>query len=288
MSVRAKGGAMLDSLAVLFDVFPYAIGAGIIISVVCATLGVFVVLKRVVFIGITLSQTAAAGIALAFMLHLPALLGAGILTLLTVTLLAYPYESQRVPRDAVLGAVFLFSSALSILIVSKSGFGLAEVQALLYGDLIVTSPADFRNIVLILVPVLIIFLVFLRPILFTFLDRDQARVLGLSAAFWEILFFYLLGFAASGASKVGGALLIFCYLTIPAMIGLLLAGRLWKVMLISASVACLTTLAGIYLSYETDLPTNQTIVMLHCGLLAAAAAYRALTPLFRLSRNSGA
>ena len=238
---------MIENITVLLDVFPFAIGGGLIIAAVCAALGVFVVLKRVVFIGIALSQAAAAGIASSFVFHLPPMLGAGLLSMLTVTLLAYPYESRRVPRDAVLGAVFVFASALSILIVSKSGFGLTEVQSLLYGDLIVTSERDFWVIVFTLGPVIACFLIFLRPILFTFLDRDQARVMGLRAGVWELVFFYLLGIATSGSSKVGGSLLVFCYLTIPAMIGLLLSNRLWKVMVLSIVIACFATLMGLYI-----------------------------------------
>lgn len=269
---------MPEDLLVLFEVFPYAIAAGLIISTVCALLGVFVVLKRVVFIGITLSQTAAAGIALAFLLGLPSMLGAGVLTMLTVVMLAIPYESRRVPRDAALGAAFLFSSALSILIVSKSGFGLAEVQALLYGDLIVTSARDFRNVMWFLAPVLVVFLAFLRPIYCVFLDRDQAVVLGLRAGVWELLFFCLLGLATSGASKVGGALLVFSYLTVPAMIGLMHASRLSSVMAVSVAVALLATIAGIYVSYITDLPTNQVIIVLQCLMLVAGVLVRAALP----------
>ncbi len=275
----------MDDIAVLLDVFPYAIAGGLLIAVVCSALGVFVVLKRVVFIGIALSQAAAAGIALSFVFHLPPMLGAGLLSLVTVTLLAYPYESRRVPRDAVLGAVFVTASALSILIVSKSGFGLTEVQSLLYGDLIVTSERDFWIMLFTLGPVLICFLVFLRPILFTFLDRDQARVIGLRAGVWEIVFFYLLGIATSGASKVGGSLLVFCYLTIPAMIGLLLCNRLWKVMVVSIVVAAMATLVGLYLSYMSDFPTNQTIIVLHTAVLLLASGYRLSIPLILRIRH---
>ena len=276
---------MMHELAVLLDVFPYAIGAGLIIAGVCSILGVFVVLKRVVFIGIALTQSSAAGIALAFMVGAPPMAGAALLSSLTVALLAFPYESRRIPRDAVLGAVFVFAAALSILIVSRSGFGLTEVQALLYGDLIVASPRDFRVLALVLGAVILCFLCCFRPILFTFLDRDQARVLGLKTGFWELLFFLLLGLATSGASKVGGSLLVFCYLTVPAMIGLLLADRLPLAILVSATVACLATLAGIYLSYKGDLPTNQTIIVLHCAALASVALYRVAMPRVRRLRH---
>lgn len=276
---------MMNDFTVLLEVFPYAIGAGLVIAVVCASLGVFVVLKRVVFIGIALTQSAAAGIALAFMVGVPPMVGAMLLSLSAVAMLAYPYESQRVPRDAVLGTVYVFASALSILIVSKSGFGLTEVQSLLYGDLIVTSPRDFWILLATLGLVFACFLFFFRPILFSFLDREQARTLGMKPGAWELLFFLLLGFAVSGASKVGGSLLVFCYLTVPAMIGLLLANRLWLTLVISSAAACMSTLVGIYISYKADLPTNQTVIALLCLLLVLVGSYHIFVPRIRRLRH---
>ncbi len=265
---------MWENIAILWEMFPYAVGSGLIIATVCATLGVFVILKRVVFIGIALSQVAAAGIALAFLLHIPPVAGAGLLALLAVTLLAYPYETERVPRDAMLGTVFVAASAVSILIVSKSGFGLEEVKALLYGDLILASQRDFLVILVVLLPVLAILLAFMRPIVYTFVDREQGRVLGIRVLFWELLFFYLLGIAVSGASNVGGALLIFCYLTVPPMAGLLLCNRLAHVIWVSVAVACISTLVGLYLALIHDLPANQVITAVACVCLVCAALMR--------------
>ena len=263
-----------QDLTVIWEMFPYAVLSGLLIATVCALLGVFVVLKRIVFIGIALSQVAAAGIALAFLLHFPPILGAAAATLLCVTVLACPYETERVPRDAVLGAVFLLASALSILIVAKSGFGLDEVKALLYGDLIITGKTDLLLISCILLPVLAVFLLFLRPIVYTFVDREQARVLGIRTFLWELLFFYLLGIAVSGSSNMGGALLVFCHLTVPPMAGMLLCRRLWNVVAVSVGIACASTLLGIYLSFRFDLPTNQLITVVAGGFLLVAAVVR--------------
>ena len=276
---------MRHDLHVLFTLFPYAIVGGILISAVCAILGVFVVLKRVVFIGIALSQVAAAGIAVAFMLHWPPIIGAGLLTFIAVTLLAGPYEFQRIPRDGVLGMVFVTASALSILIVSKSGFGLEEIRALLYGDLILTSRYDLITILVTVVPVAVLLLLFLRPILLTFVDREQARVLGIRAVFWELFFFYLLGIAISGASRIGGAMLVFCYLTAPPMTGMLLSRRLWWVMIIAVVVAVVSTLIGLYFSYRWDFPTNQSITVVTAGFLIIAAISRLIPKMFSRRAN---
>ena len=261
---------MWENMRTIFEMFPEAAIAGAAISSVCAMLGVFVILKRVVFIGIALSEVAACGIAAAIMCHIHPFLGAAALTLATVTVLSYPFENNRLPRDAVLGVVFVLASAASILIVAHSGFGLQDVKALLYGDLILTSDADLKLILWIFIPVGVYLLTFLRPTLYTFLDRETARVLGLRVVLWELLYFFALGLAVSAASKVAGALLVFCYLVVAPSTALLLSRKLWLVLLMSVIAAVAATMSGLYVSFSRDLPTNQTIAATACVVFGCA------------------
>lgn len=261
---------MLDSLLTLFASFPYALATGLLVAVVSALLGVFVILKRVVFIGIALSEIAACGVATAMLAGLAPIAGAIVFTLAAVALLAGPFESRRIPRDALLGVLFVAASSLSVLLVSRSGMGLHEVKALLYGDLILASRADFIALSLLLLPVLAGLLLFLRPMLYAFLDRDAATVLGVKPARWDLLFFLLLGLAVAAASKVAGALLVFCYLIVPASIALLLARKLSRVLLLSVAIAVVITLSGLGASFATDLPTNQTICVVAAATLPLA------------------
>ena len=263
---------MFETLMTLCLSFPYAILAGLMIGVVCALLGVFVILKRVVFIGIALSEVAACGVALALLMGVPPFAGALALTLLAVCLLAIPFEGHRVSRDAVLGVLFVAASSLSVLLVSGSGHGLREVKALLYGDLILTSRTDAFVVCGVTLPAFAYLLLFMRPTLYAFMDREAAVVLRVRPARWELLFFVVLGLVVAAASKVAGAVLVFCYLIAPAAAALLRARRLWLVSLLAGLFAALSTLTGIGISFVTDLPTNQTICAVACLLLALCGA----------------
>jgi len=260
---------MMENVQDILDLFPDAVIAGMVLAAVCAMLGVFVILKRVVFIGIALSEVAACGIAAAMIYGVHPFLGAAALTLATVVVLSYPFEGNRLPRDAILGIIFVLASATSILLVAKSGFGLEEVKALLYGDLILTSEKDLRIILATFVPVGLCLLVFIRPTLYTFLDREAARALGIRVALWELLYFFSLGLAVSAASKVAGALLVFCYLVVAPSTALLLSRRLRVVVVVAALAAIAATAVGLYVSFTQDLPTNQTIAAVACLALGA-------------------
>jgi ABC-type Mn2+/Zn2+ transport system permease subunit len=276
---------MINDIATLWRFFPDAVVAGVVIAAVCAVLGVFVILKRVVFIGIALSEVAACGIAAAMIAGVHPFVGAGLLTLAAVAILAYPFEVNRIPRDAILGIVFVLASSLSILLVSQSGFGLHEVRALLYGDLILTNRQDLTIILMALVPVLAAVLVFLRPMLHTFMDRDGAKVLGIRVVLWELLFFFALGLAVSAASKVAGALLVFCYLVVAPSAALLLSRRLGVVLGLAVLLAVASTLGGLAWAVSRDLPANQTIAVAACGLLGLALAWRGVRRLLARGRS---
>lgn len=260
---------MFDSLTPMICQFPQALAGGLLTAGVCSLLGVFMVLRRVVFIGITLSEVAALGIALALGQGLPPLLGASLLTVGAVSFLALPTGKRRLPAEASMGVVFVAASALAILLVARSGFGLQEVKALIYGDLILISGRDLVIMATVLLPCAGAVLLFMRPILLTMLDRDLARVQGMRVLAWELLFFYCLGLAVSASSQAAGALLVFAYLVAPSSAALLLSHRMKLVLLWSVLAALAFTMAGLAWSFGSDLPANQSIAVLLCAWFAA-------------------
>jgi manganese/iron transport system permease protein len=262
---------MHDAFRCLYCQFPEALIGGALIAVVFSLFGVFVILNRAVFIGITLSEVASCGVAASLMTGCPPLVGSTVFVLGAVSLLAAPLESKRIPRDTLMGVIFVAASAMTILLVSRSGSGLQEIQALLYGDLILTSQAELKTLLWILVPALLSFLLFIRPTLYTFLDRDSAKVLGIKVVIWELLFFILLGIIIAAASRIAGALLIFCYLVVCPATALVISKRMVPVLLIAPLTGLFGTWLGMSLSFKYDFPTNQTICVLSCILFACAA-----------------
>jgi len=256
------------------QLFPEAVICGTIMAAVCSAFGVFVVLKRIVFISIALSEAATCGLALALVFHASPLACSALVAGAVVFLLALPEKRHHLPKDVVLGTVFLLASSASVLLVAQSGFGLEEIKAMLYGDLIVSGPRDRWVLLLTGVPALAMLLLFLRPVLYAFLDREAALVMGIRCWVWEGLFFFLLGLVVSGASKSGGALLVFCLLVVVPATALLLARRLWTAIGLAAAIGVLTTWAGLLAAYRADLPANPTIIGLACLLFGAVGAGR--------------
>ncbi|MFH1060010.1 MAG: metal ABC transporter permease [Pseudomonadota bacterium] len=279
---------MFEGLVQVAALFPQALLAGVAVAVACSLLGVLAVLRRVIFIGITLSEVANLGVALGLAWGLPHLPLAGGLTLAAAAALAMPRGYGRLTREAVLGVVFVLASSLAILVVAKSGFGLGEVKALLYGDLLLATPADARLMLAVLGPVVLVLLVCLRPIAFSFLDRDAAQVLGLRVAWWELVYFACLGLAVAAAAKAAGAILVFGHLVIAPSAALVLCRRLGWALVWAAGLAVAATLAGLGWSFAADLPASQCICVVEGLLLGAALLGRLALGLVRRGRAPGA
>ena len=160
--------------------------------------------------------------------------------------------------------------------VSRSGMGLLEVKALLYGDLLLASTHDFVQIAMIHIPLLACLLLFLRSLLFSFMDNAGARVAGIPVRVLELAFFIALGMLISSAAKTAGSLLVFCYLVVPSATGLLLSRKLWAVMLLSVLCGVASTLIGLTISYHWDLAGNQCIIIVACALLVGLPTVKTL------------
>jgi len=253
-----------QNLSDCISLFPYGFWAGILLSISCTLIGIFVILKRITFIGITLSQVSAFGIAAGLAFHINPFITAFCSALLTVIILSLPYESKSITRESIMGFIFVLSSALSILIVANSGFGLDKVKALLYGKLILTSKVDFIIISIFSTISIIFILLFLRPIVYCFMDRECSITLHLNPTLFEILYFACLGFLVASASKIAGSLLIFSYLILPSTLALCITRSIKSAMVAGSLFSVLATLIGFSYSFEKDLPTNQVIIVSLC------------------------
>ncbi len=260
---------MFSSFAACWHLFPKAMLCGLVMAISCGTIGVFVLLHRVVFISIALTECAICGIAAAAVWHFHPFVGAATACLLAVLFLSQDWDNSALPRDAILGALYVAAAALSVLLVSRSGMGLLEVKAMLYGDLILASNADLWLLALVQMPILGCGLLFLKPILYTLLDRNAAKLMGIPVKIVEFMFFMGLGLVVSAAGKTGGALLVFCLLVIPPAGALLLSRRLTVVILLAASGGAMATLFGLTWAFHCDLPGNQCIAVTACGWMTA-------------------
>ncbi len=238
-----------------------ALRVGVILAIVGGYLGVYVVLKRIVFVGAALAQVSAAGVALAFLVGWNPLLSAVLFALAGSLFFAQSWGERRVSREAVIGAVFLTFSALTVLLASKGAHGMEEVQHLLAGDILAVAPEEVGRIWILGVLVLAAFLLLRKEFLLVAFDAETAQALGYRTRWWEFAFYLMLGGFIGVVIHLVGLVLIFGYLVLPALGALMLARRMTQVVAVAVVNALIATVAGLLVSIIFDLPTTATILV---------------------------
>lgn len=247
-----------------------ALGSGLLIAAMCSYLGVFVVLRRIVFVGIALAQLAAVGVALSFYIPLPCEVLALISALVGALLLGSRWGGRYLPREAGVGFAYAAASAAAILLVAKSAQGEAHVLGILFGDILTLQMTEVGILIGVTAFVLLLHAVFYKQFVFTSFDPESARAAGIRVGVWTALFDLTLAAAIAIAIHAAGALLVFSYLVQPAMVGLILAERMRWVLALAVGSGLLATVVGLLLSILMDLPTGPTVVAFSSGLVVLA------------------
>lgn len=243
--------------------FPYALLGSLVAALLCAYLGVYVVSKRVVFVGATLTQVAVAGIAFS---HLPftdfdPIYGSTIFTVLVTILFAWMLQSKSVPRDTVLGASFVAAIALRILMIQKSAAAEAsEIDAILKGDILFVTAQQFHLLLGVSIVLMLIHRLFYKAFIFVSFDAETATTQGFNARAWEMVFYLTVGVAVSVATRVVGDVFVFGFLVIPAAGAILTARKVKNIFMLAILYAAIPPIFGLYLAFKLDLPAGPTTV----------------------------
>jgi ABC-type Mn2+/Zn2+ transport system permease subunit len=254
------------------DFMQRALVAGLLVAGVCAYLGVYVVLRRIVFVGVALSEMASAGVALALLVGMPAMLGSVVVMLGGVGLFSVRWGGRRVRQDAFIGIGYVVASALSILMLAKSPQGESQLLDLLFGNILTVTAGEIGAAAAALGAVLAVHTLFAKELLFVSFDPDTAQASGYRARFWETLLYVTIGMTIAFAIHAVGVLLTFAMLLLPAVAALLVTRRMAAAFAVSVVIGLVPVPIGLYLSFIGDLPAAATVVAVLFIVLAVVGA----------------
>lgn len=271
----------------------HALWGSVVVGFVCPLVGVYFVLRRLVFWGVALPQVSAAGIAFAFMLqglgfnfmaggesgerHL-AIVGAVAFTVGTILVLAALERRGAGLTEGRIGALYALAWAASILFVAWNAAGETEMFGLLKGEIVSISESDFHLMLDVFAALAAAVLLFQREFTFISYDRDMAVTLGRSVLGWDLLLYLIVGLTVSLGVMTVGPLVTFGYLVIPPLAALPWARSMTSLSLLASALGGLSAFAGFYLSYTLDLPLGPVVVCLACGVYALSSAARLVMP----------
>ena len=266
-----------------------AIAASLIIAGIHAYLGLHVVERGVIFVDLSLAQIASLGAAIAVWQgsdpHDPnvywmslgfTLIGAAIFAVIKG-------KEARIPQEAVIGISYAVASAAVILTLSKATGEAEHLRDMLVGNILSVQWPEVALTAAIYVAIGLFHYVFRKRFLEISTDPDSVTARGISVRFWDFLFYASFGFVVTRSVAIAGVLLVFCYLIVPSVGGMLFSERIGPRLAIGWIMGVVVSMLGMYFSVLFDLPTGATIVCTFGVVLIMMAAVR---PVFR-RRHAG-
>jgi zinc/manganese transport system permease protein len=229
--------------------------------------GLHIIKREVIFVDLALAQVATLGTCVCLWLGHEAddphnffwSLGFTLAGALLFTF-TRPSRKARVPQEALIGIVYVVAAAAGILLLSKSPHGKEELQRTLVGDLLTVTPQQIWKTAALYAVIGIVHFIFRRQFIKLSFEHGHADQGGLNVRLWDFLFYALFGLIVTSFVQVGGVLMVFSYLIVPAASAVFLVKSLPMQLLLGWIVATLGSVAGLYWSFEKDLPTGAAIV----------------------------
>jgi len=301
----------MDTLREILDphfLLRNSVYVSLLIGFACPLVGVYLILRRLIFMGVALPQISSAGIAFAFCLpafglmdhmhlghfagdeRLLALVGGLSFTLAALLLLAFLERRGRGVVEGRIGTCYVLAGAWAILLLVKNPVGERGLLDLLRGEIIAVPDLELWLSAVAFAVVVASLYLFKKEFLLVSFDRDMAVTLKKNVLFWDAFLFVLIGLSISVAVLSVGPLVTFGFLLIPPLIAQLFARNMEQFAFAASAVGGVAALSGFCLAYRLDYPVGPTdVALLGClyGVAFLAKKGFELATRFRGGGQSG-
>jgi ABC-type Mn2+/Zn2+ transport system permease subunit len=263
-----------------------ALIGSVLVGLVCPLVGVYFVVRRMIFLGVALPQLSAAGIAFSFFVYRVmvgphqhfglternlAMIGSFAFTLIGLLILA-ALERHKETVEARIGITYAIAAAATILFVAADPGADAHMVSLLKGDILATTSASLGVLAAVFGTVVLVLLAFRKEFLLVSFDRDLAIVFSKRVGLWDSLLYLLIGITISLGVMFAGPLVTFGFLVVPPLTARLITHRMITFSLVAAGLGAATAFVGFYCAYRFDMPLGPAEVAVASLVLVIVAA----------------
>jgi zinc/manganese transport system permease protein len=258
-----------------------------------AYLGYHIVRRGVLFVDLALAQMAALGVALAVIVGLEHneagsyLLALG-MTFVGAALFAWLRgEARNVPLEAFIGIVFATAQALVFLVLQKSPSGPEHLKETLVGSIFTVDPKHLVRVAILYGVIGAIHIALRRPFFEITDDPQGARARGRRLFLWDLLFYATFGFVVTSSVQMAGVLLVFGFLVIPAVVGVMTTSRPGAALVVGWAFGLAGSVLGLLGAVTWDFPAAPSILVTLAGLLVLVGAVQAVLRRVRAPARAG-
>ncbi len=269
-----------------FEFFRRALLAATLVGALTGLVGVFVVLRRMSYIGHGMSHSVFGGAVVGYAVGVNFYLAAGLWGFLSALLINQATRKRQIGADAAIGIITTASFALGVAIISQATRVTKNFDAALFGNLLAVTNDDLWVIVGVLVLTLAAVFFLYKQLLFLTFDVEVAPIYGVRAGWVDSLFALILAATIIASIRIMGVTLIAASLVIPPVIARLITDRFANMLVLSTIIGALLGFAGMFVSYEFDVASGASIVLLSTALFALTLLFVTVRQWMRTGRLS--
>jgi manganese/iron transport system permease protein len=257
----------------LFPFMQRALAATLIVGVLCAVVGAFVVWKGLSFVGDALAHASFAGVAIAYVAGQSIYLGAAIAAVLTSLAITFLSRTARISSDTAIGVLFAFAFSLGIVVISRVQNYTVDLFAYLFGNVLGVGIDDLLLISAAGGLVLLVIGLLYKELFFVAFDPVMAEASGLPVGLLQYLLLAMIGVTVVVAMRAVGIVLVVAMLVTPAATASLLTRRFHRIMLLGSLLSALASILGLYLSFYANVASGGAIVLVSTTIFLVVLGY---------------
>ena len=245
-----------------YSFMQHALLACILASIGCGIIGTYVVARRIGFMAGGIAHTVLAGMGIAYYLNGSPLLGALIAALISGILIAWISLRWKQSEDILIAAFWSVGMAIGIIFISRTPGYSVDLMSYLFGNILLISRTDLYLMLCLDIVLIVIVLTFYKQFLATIFDEEFASIRGVNTEYFYILLLTLIALTVVLLIQIVGLILVLALLVLPAASASQFVHTIKRMMLLSVALCLLSTVFGLSLSYQPDLPAGATIIIM--------------------------
>jgi len=255
-----------------YEFFVKGLIAATLASALCGLIGVYIVLRRMSYIGHGLSHAVFGGAVVSYVMSFNFYVGASLWGFISALLISLTTRERKIGADAAIGIITTASFAVGIALISRYKTFTRSFDAALFGNILGVSNGDILALAVVSASAAVLVFVGYKLFLFTTFDEEVARYYGVPTGWVDTGFSLVLAATIVVSMQVLGVTLIAAAIVIPPIVARLLTNSFKTMMALSTALGGFCGLAGIYLSYYIDVSSGATIVLVAAGLFVVTLA----------------
>jgi manganese/iron transport system permease protein len=247
-----------------------ALVASLIVGVLCAVVGCYIVLRSMAFLGDALAHAILPGVAIAFLMGGNLMVGALVAAVVVAVGISYVSRTGVVREDTAIGIFFAAALALGVVLISTADGYAVDLTHVLFGNVLGVTPADLWVSGGLAIAVLAAVVVLYRRLLVVSFDPILGQTLGLRTGLLRTGLFLMLALTIVVSLRTVGVALVAAMLITPPATAYLLSRRLPTMMVVSALIGAVSAVGGLYASYYLDVAPSGSMVLVATIIFLAA------------------